>query len=128
MPSGPRKGHVADAGVEGVAGERHAALGERRPRLPDVVDVQRDDVGVGREGPDAHPLGVHDVEGDRAGLELGEVAVGAVGRALEAERLPIEADAALEVAGGNGDEVDAGDHGGSGASSCPDFSERRRGL
>jgi hypothetical protein len=80
----------------------------------DVLDVQRDDVGVARELADAHALGVEHVEGDGAGLELGVVAVGAVGRALEAERLPVEPDAALEVARGDGDEVDAGDDVGDG--------------
>jgi hypothetical protein len=38
--------HVADAGVERVAPERHAARLELGPRALDVVDVQRDGIVV----------------------------------------------------------------------------------
>src|SRR4051794_19469594 len=101
--------HVADPGVEDVAAELDAALLEHRARGRDVVDVQREEVRVGLEVADAHALGVDHVEGDRAGLELREVALGAVDRARQAERLAVEGDCALEVARGDGDEVDAGD-------------------
>ena len=89
-----------------------AALLQRRARRGDVLDVQRDVVGVGRERADAHALGVDDAERDGAGLELGEVALGTVHRALQAERLAVEGDGAFEVPRGDGDEVDAGDDGG----------------
>ena len=69
--------HVADGGVDGVAGERDAALLERRARRGHVLDVQRDVVGVGLERADAHALRIDDAQRDGAGLELGEVALGA---------------------------------------------------
>src|SRR4051794_2932112 len=101
--------HVAHAGVEDVAVELDAAALELRARGGHVLDVQREVVGVRLELADAHLLRVHDAQCDRAGLELREVAVGAVDRARQAQGLPIELGGSFEVLRGHGDEVDAGD-------------------
>ena len=79
------EGHVADAGVERVAVKAHALLFERLAGRFDVVDVQRDRV-AGDVVLEAHFLGVDHAEREVAGLELGEVALGHVHRAPQAER------------------------------------------
>ena len=71
-----RRSHVANARVEDVAHEAHAALLEGRPGGRHVLDVQSQVIRVRLEVADAHPLGVHHAQRDRARLELGEVPLG----------------------------------------------------
>ena len=79
--------HVADAGVEDVAGELDALGLELLPRRGHVVHVQR---GMGvllRRELHAEPLGLPDAEARVAGPDLGlRVVVGS-----QAERVDVEA-------------------------------------
>ena len=100
------EGHVTDARVQGVAVEAHTAAFERGAGGGHIVDVQRD--RVARDVVlEAHLLRVDDAEGEVAGLELGEVAVGHVDGASEPECGPVELHGRLEVVCGDGHEVHA---------------------
>lgn len=88
--------HAADAGIERVARELHATLGQRRTRGLHVIDVQRDRVLIGVVW-EAELLGHDHAERDGAGLELGVSAVRAVGGALQSERGPVELDRCIQV-------------------------------
>src|SRR5262245_23102066 len=105
---------MADAGVQGVAGELDAAGLEGRAGGGDILDMQGDRVAVRREV-EAELLRDDDGERDRVRLELREVAVRVVDRALQAEGVAIERDGAVEVLGGDRDEVDPGDDLGGGS-------------
>ena len=63
------EGLPADARVEGLAVERHAARLELGLRSLEVVDVEGDGVVVRLEG-DPERIGLHHAEGQVAGLEL----------------------------------------------------------
>src|SRR5262245_31207429 len=86
--------HVADTRVERVAVERHALPLELRPPRGDVVDPQRDVRAVRRELA-ADPRRVDQIEADVAGLDLGPPVV--PGRAVHAQRVPVERLRALHV-------------------------------
>ncbi len=102
--------HVADARIEDLAAECHAAGLERGPRFGDILDMKGDRVAVDRML-EAHLLGVHDVERQIPGLELRMVAVGPIGGPLQSEHLAVELDRGGQVVGRQADEVDSGDRG-----------------
>src|SRR4051794_31764604 len=101
-------GHVADAAVDGVHLELDALGLELRARRLDVVDVERDRQAVVGEL-DAEGVRLHDRErqGARLVLRGGHVPPALAER--QAERLAVERGGALEVLGGDADEVGAGD-------------------
>jgi len=77
----------------------------------DVVDLERDGEAVRAE---LHPerRRLHDCEGEVAGLELGAGHVPPALDGRQPQHGAVEVDGRLEVLGGHGDEVDAGDEGG----------------
>src|SRR3954452_22028811 len=87
---------------------RAAARPALGPRRRDVLDVQRERVGVRLVLADTHLLGVVDVDRHVARLELGEVALGHVDRARQPKDLAVEVNGLLDVASRDGSEVDAG--------------------
>ena len=95
---------VADARVERLGHELDAGGLELRTRSFHVVDMQRDRHAVGQFLPER--IGLHDREGEVAGLELraGKIAIAADER--QAERLAVEPNACVEVVRRDGDEVD----------------------
>src|SRR6478736_4642942 len=98
-----QEGHVADAGVDRLAGELDAVLLERGSRLGHVRNAQRDAVVVRLER-QPHPLGLPHAERDLAGPHL------EAGRRVALQRQPqrfgVEALRTLAVAACDGHEVD----------------------
>src|SRR6185437_7507727 len=100
--------HVADARVERVGAELHAAAFEVHARGGDIVDVQGERVGRAVVL-QAHRTGVVDADREGPGLELRVVAVGDPDRAAQPQGVAVEPRGRLQVAGRRTDEVDPSD-------------------
>jgi hypothetical protein len=106
-------GHEADAAVHRL-GEKFDALRlELGPGRFDVIDVEGDRVGVGREL--AADRGcIEELQGEVAGLDLAGGDFAVVNRVLEAEGLAVELHCGRVVDDEDGGEIDAGDGDGRG--------------
>src|SRR5215207_4130749 len=101
---------VADARVDDVAHELDALGLERLASGRDVGDLERHGHRVRLELL-AERRRVHDRQREVAGLELHAGHVAPLLALRQLERLLVELHRGLEIVGGQGDEVDAGDHG-----------------